>query len=77
MSFAVRISHSMVCAEYQRLQQQYEDAVRAWAKFKAPETVVLPGRERPAQLEQEALKARNKAADLLYLHRRRCPQCKS
>jgi hypothetical protein len=28
-------------------------------------------------LKQEALLARNKAAELLYLHRRWCPACKN
>ena len=67
----------MVCPEYRQLEQQFEDATLVWAKLQVPETLDLPRRERADRLKQEALVARNKAADLLFLHRRCCLQCKS
>jgi hypothetical protein len=70
------ITLGMACAEYRRLEHQYEAAVRTWTKFRVPLTVSLPGRPNVDQLKQEALQARNKAADLLYLHRRWCRDCK-
>jgi hypothetical protein len=66
----------MACAEYRRLEHQYEDAVRAWTECRAPMTVLLPGRPVVDRRKQEALLARNQAADLLYLHRRWCADCK-
>jgi hypothetical protein len=66
----------MPCAEYRRLEQQYEEAVRAWTECRAPLTVLLPGRPTVDRGKQEALMARNQAADLLYLHRRWCTDCK-
>jgi hypothetical protein len=66
----------MACAEYRRLEHEYQAAVRLWKEFRAPLTVLLPGRPNVYALKQEALLARNRAGDLLYLHRRWCPDCK-
>jgi hypothetical protein len=66
----------MACAEYRRLEDQYEAAVRAWTECRAPMTVALPGRPTVDRRKQEVLLARNRAADLLYLHRRWCMDCK-
>jgi hypothetical protein len=66
----------MACAEYRRLEHQYEAAVRAWTECRAPLTVLLPGRTNVDLRKQEALLARNQTADLLYLHRRWCTDCK-
>jgi hypothetical protein len=75
---AIRLhpTYRMACAEYRRLEHQYQAAVRLWKEFRAPLTVLLPGRPNIYPLKQEALLARNRAADLLYLHRRWCPDCK-
>jgi hypothetical protein len=69
-------TEGMACTEYCRLEQEYQAAVRHWTEFRAPLTVLLPGRPSVNPLKQEALLARNRAADLLYLHRRWCPACK-
>jgi hypothetical protein len=66
----------MACAEYRRLEHQYEVAVRVWTECRAPITVLLPGQPVADRRKQEALFARNQAADLLYLHRRWCTDCK-
>jgi hypothetical protein len=66
----------MACPEYRRLEHQYEAAVRAWTECRAPLTVLLPGRTNVDRRKQEVLLARNQAADLLYLHRRWCTDCK-
>jgi hypothetical protein len=66
----------MACAEYRRLEHQYEAAVRAWMECRAPLTVLLPSRPKVDRRKEEALLARNRAADLLYLHRRWCTDCK-
>jgi hypothetical protein len=72
----LHLTYGMACAEYRRLEHQYQAAVRLWKEFQAPLTVLLPGRPIIYPLKQEALLARNRAADLLYLHRRCCPDCK-
>jgi hypothetical protein len=69
-------TNRMACPEYRRLEHHYEAAARLWTEFRAPLTIPLPGRPNVDPLKQEALLARNRAADLLYLHRRWCPDCK-
>ena len=70
-------SHTgMACTDYDRLGQQYEAAVRVWTELTNPETVAIPGRQNTAQLKLEALARLTNVADLLYLHRRWCPDCK-
>ena len=66
----------MACAEYRRLEHLYEAAVRVWTECRTPMTVLLPGQPVVDRRKQEALLARNQAADLLYLHRRWCTDCK-
>ena len=64
----------MACSDYERLEQQYEAAVRLWTELLTdPETIA---RQNPPQLKLEALSKLTKVADLLYLHRRWCPHCK-
>ncbi len=64
----------MACSDYERLEQQYEAAVRLWTELLTdPETVT---RQNSPQLKLELLTKLTKAADLLYLHRRWCPDCK-
>jgi hypothetical protein len=56
------------------LQQQYEAAIRLWTELlNDAETVA---RQNSPQLKLEALTKLTKAADLLYLHRRWCRDCK-
>jgi hypothetical protein len=68
---------SMACVELSRLQLLYDDAELTWKQHGFPPIaarVVL--NEGASRLGQEALSARNKAAELLYLHRRDCALCK-
>jgi hypothetical protein len=64
----------MACPDYARLEQQYEAAVRPWAEMQNNPEVVP--RQNSTQLKLAALTKLTKAADLLYLHRRWCPDCK-
>jgi hypothetical protein len=75
-----RIQCIMYCAEYRQLEQIYAVAVRRWAEFASPQTMVPPGRDqlqRATALRQDALVERNSAANTLHLHRQQCLVCKS
>jgi hypothetical protein len=64
----------MACPDYAQLEQQYEAAVRPWTEMlNAPEAVL---QQNSTQLKLAALTKLTKAADLLHLHRRWCPDCK-
>jgi hypothetical protein len=70
----------MVCAEYWRLEQRYNAALRRWAQYVRPQAIVPPGKdqlERTRVLRQKALIERNSASHILYLHRSNCLFCKS
>jgi hypothetical protein len=64
----------MACSDYERLEQLYEAAVRLWTELMTDPELVE--RQNSPQLKLEALTKLTKAADLLYLHRRWCPDCK-
>jgi hypothetical protein len=73
------ISRAMGCAEYLELECNYASAVRRWAQYAQPQSIVPPGKDqlqRATALRQEALLERNSAADTLHLHRQHCPMCK-
>jgi hypothetical protein len=62
----------MACSDYGRAEEQYKAAVRLWTELLSdPEAVP----RHSTQLKLEALTKLTKAADLLYLHRRWCPDC--
>ena len=70
---------SMICREFLQLEEQYELAVRLWAQYASPQTLVGAGEnqlQRATALRQEALTDRNAVAKNLYLHRHGCPVCK-
>jgi len=70
----------MVCAEYRRLEQRYNAALRRWAQYVRPQAIVPPGKdqlERARVLRQKALIERDAASDILSLHRSTCLFCKT
>ena len=69
----------MGCEEYLELERDYASAVRRWAEYAQPQTIVPPGKDqlqRATALRQEALVKWNAAADTLHLHRQLCLVCK-
>jgi hypothetical protein len=65
----------MVCAEYRRLEQRYNAALRRWAQYVRPQVTVPPGKddlERARVLMQKALIERDSASAVLYQHRSTC-----
>jgi hypothetical protein len=68
----------MVCVEHRRLEQEYEAALRVWAKHAFPQTIAIPvtSPQHTVLLRERALSARNAAANRLYLHRLDCEVCK-
>jgi hypothetical protein len=68
------------CVELQRLQQQYQTALRIWGQFEFPlhnEPVGPQGRQaEQLQLKQRALNARNEASERLLAHKEKCRICK-
>jgi hypothetical protein len=68
----------MVCAELQKLKQEYERTLRVWAYYAFPVTgdvLQFPGRL--SQLKHEATVARNKAARQLAAHCETCLLCRN
>lgn len=62
-----------------RLEEQYQSAIRLWAQYASPQTLVAAGKDqlyRATSLRQEALAVRNAAATTLYVHRISCAVCK-
>ena len=69
----------MACQEFMRLEEQYQSAIRQWAQYASPQTLVAAGKDqlfRATSLRQEALAVRNAAATMLYVHRISCAVCK-
>jgi hypothetical protein len=68
------------CVEWQRLKQQYENALRIWGQFEFPlhnEPAGPAARQAERlQLKQRALDARNKGCERLLAHRAKCRICK-
>jgi hypothetical protein len=70
----------MVCAEYRRLEQRYNAALRRWAQYVRPQAIVPPGKdqlEHARVLRQKALIERDSASAILYQHRSTCLFCKT
>jgi hypothetical protein len=67
---------AMGCAEDLRLRQAYEAALRAWNLSHPSFINGFYSIDASSRLRREFLSARWKAADDLYDHSVRCPNCK-
>ena len=69
------------CAEYQRLQRAYDDAIIVWEQDRHPNVRPINREkltnEQAAKLRDQALSKRNIAANDLYIHLKTCPTCRS
>jgi hypothetical protein len=67
----------MVACEGQlRLQSEYDAAHQTWMLHRLPATVAgIVLHQTPSSVGQDALQARNLAADRFYQHNRKCPLC--
>ena len=67
------------CAEYQRLQRAYDDAIIVWEQDRHPNVRPINREkltnEQAAKLRDQALSKRNIAANDLYIHLKTCPNC--
>jgi hypothetical protein len=66
----------MVCAEFQRLKQEYERTLRVWAHYAFPlprDVIQFPGRL--SELKYEAQRERDRADRRLSAHKETCPFC--
>lgn len=68
------------CAEYQRLQRSYEDAIIVWEQERHSNVrLINRGKvttEEAEKLRNQALISRNIAANELYIHLKTCPTCR-
>jgi hypothetical protein len=68
------------CAEYQRLQCAYDDAIIVWEQERHSNVQLINrGKvtaEEAAKLRNQALINRNVAANELYIHLKTCPTCR-
>ena len=61
------------CAEFHRLRQEYETALRVWGKYEFPPHDAPVG---SVHLKQKALEARNAASDRIFKHKGKCRVCR-
>jgi hypothetical protein len=70
------ISPSMACAEYVRLHQIYEAALRRWDQtVLSSQGTIGTAASLAAQVRKKALEERNAASERIDLHRLTCPVC--
>jgi hypothetical protein len=68
----------MACEEHERLQREYDSALRSWEVFRLPPVVTgIRLNEVSPEERAESLAKRNAAADRLYVHTRGCKICKN